>query len=305
MAKTNQIKKMVNGEIADGDDVNQAVEDAGTEGGAIPYDPTDHQREGDGSEHLGSLTYPWGDYYVNEDAKFVEVDPGVGMTFEVLWKNLRRFIFLKDAPASYAGHGTKNVKVKADETGLEFSQGESIPANIQVFTSSGTWTKPSGVTRVHVKVWGGGGNGQQGPNGGCGAGGGGGGYAEGIIVVSGNVTVTVGAGGGTSSFAGDTTIQATGGANGSAVTSGIGGVGGVGSVGTINLSGANGGDADPAGGSAGGGGGGSPLGGGGGGGGGGALIDGGPGCIPGGGGGGGFDDGVGGVGAPGMVIVYY
>ena len=38
----------------------------------------------------------------------------------------------------------------ADESGL---------TSIQTFTSSGTWTKPSGITKILVKIVGGGGSG--------------------------------------------------------------------------------------------------------------------------------------------------
>jgi len=130
--------------------------------------------------------------------------------------------------------------------------------NMQVFTSGGTWTKPAGVSSVFVKVIGGGG----GSGGikyvapatyGATGGGGGGGYSEGIVAVSGNVTVTVGAGGtagadsggtggtgGTSSFAGDSTLSATGGVGSAGRTTtgaGAGGAGGDGSGGTLNISG--------------------------------------------------------------------
>lgn len=139
-----------------------------------------------------------------------------------------------------------------------------IPNNIQVFTASGTWTRPAGVDTVHVKVVGGGAGGGAGggssaanATGGSGGGGGAGGYSEGLIAVTGNAAVTIGAGGaagaggGTSSFAGSTTIQATGGSAGgsggnrSGSTPGIGGTGGtggVGSGGTLNLSGGSGAD---------------------------------------------------------------
>jgi len=100
--------------------------------------------------------------------------------------------------------------------------------NMQVFTASGTWTKPTGVTNVIVKVVGGGGGGGGVSNGAgelAGGGGGAGGYAESEVVVSGNVTVTVGAAGsassgvaggagGNSSFAGAVTVTANGGSGG-------------------------------------------------------------------------------------------
>ena len=132
--------------------------------------------------------------------------------------------------------------------GTGFSGVPFIPTNIQAFTSNGTWTKPAGVGNVYVKVWGSGGSG--GSNSGVGAGGGGGGYAEGFTAVTGNVTVTVGAAatacsgspstggnGNTSSFAGSTTISATGGTGGTSTT---GGSGGTGSNGQINITGASG-----------------------------------------------------------------
>ncbi|MDO8662678.1 MAG: hypothetical protein Q7K98_05610 [Candidatus Omnitrophota bacterium] len=69
-------------------------------------------------------------------------------------------------------------------------------SNMQVFTSSGTWIKPAGITKVLVKVIGGGGGSSGNYSGQYSASGGGsGGYAEKICTVTGNVTVTVGVGG--------------------------------------------------------------------------------------------------------------
>ena len=82
-----------------------------------------------------------------------------------------------------------------------------VPHGMAVFTNSGTWTRPPGVHRVHVKLWGGGGGGGVDCHG-CGwtiptiicegqggLGGGGGGYCEGVITVTGDGSVTVGSGG--------------------------------------------------------------------------------------------------------------
>lgn len=245
MAKQNLIQKLVNGEVADADDLNQIAEDVGSEGGTLPYDPTTHEKDPTGLQSLGSVAYPWGTFFVNELASLIEVTcTNNSQVSSVLWKNLRKFIFLKDAPSSYVGFGGNKVSVKSDESGLEFTAPNGIPTNFQIFTSSGTWTKPSGVNnKVYVKVIGGGGSGGAGDNTHSGTGGGGGGYAEGLISVTGNVSVTMGS---TNSFAGVTTILATKGGDGSLVTSGsapttFGGVGGSGSGGTINATGTQGG----------------------------------------------------------------
>jgi hypothetical protein len=193
--------------------------------------------------------------------------------------------------------------------------GGGIPENIESFTGSGTWTRPGDVDIVLVQVWAGGGGAGNTSGNSSGGGGGGGGYSQGLIDVSGNVTVTIGAGGsggsgGTSSFAGDVTIQATGGAVGLNGNSGGGGAGGVGSVGDVNLSGGKGGDGCDTGASDEGGsgatGGGSPMGGAGGPGGS-AEEPGTIGTLPGGGGGGrgAGTNGSGANGVGGLVIVSY
>jgi hypothetical protein len=71
----------------------------------------------------------------------------------------------------------------------------------QAFTTTGTWTKPSGYdddTVVMVEAWGGGGGGGRGIGAGLGSGGGGGGYARRYFRIAdlpATVSVTIGAGG--------------------------------------------------------------------------------------------------------------
>lgn len=116
--------------------------------------------------------------------------------------------------------------------------------SVLFFTSSATWTVPSGIRAVRVRVWGGGANGVsdaaagKGPA--SGRGGGGGGFA--IKVISGltpgsNFSITVpdispayAAAGGTCSFGSN--VTATGGTSG--------GVGGSGSGGDFNYTGGSG-----------------------------------------------------------------
>jgi len=66
--------------------------------------------------------------------------------------------------------------------------------NMQVFTGNGTWTKPSGVSKVLIMLWGGGGGGGAGGTN-PGSGGGAGAFGWGIYTVTGNVTVVIGSGG--------------------------------------------------------------------------------------------------------------
>ena len=116
----------------------------------------------------------------------------------------------------------------------------------QTFTATGTWTKPSGCSKVIVKVVGGGGGG----SGHCESGGGGG-YSEKVIDVTSvsTVAVTVGGGGAAAAYVGVTGglasnggtssfgayCSATGGYGSNRNANHTGGHGGVGSSGDINL----------------------------------------------------------------------
>jgi hypothetical protein len=114
--------------------------------------------------------------------------------------------------------------------------------NVQTFTSSGTWTKPSlaAGSRVFIQAWGGGGSGGR-YSGQFGGGGGGGGYNERWLTLSSmgaTETVTIGAGGtaistnAAGNIGGTTTVGS--------LISAYGGGGG-GSDGSINAGGGGGG----------------------------------------------------------------
>ena len=129
-------------------------------------------------------------------------------------------------------------------------------ASVQTFTSSGTWTRPSDITKVIMEVQGGGSSGSDGNaltvRTGQGASGG---YAKKFLDVSSisTSTITVGAGGaaatsypsnagGASSWA-DGTNTITGNGGGAAGTADyVGGLGGTASGGDINIAGQSGGD---------------------------------------------------------------
>lgn len=131
-------------------------------------------------------------------------------------------------------------------------------SGVQVFTSNGTFTAPTGITKVYLSMVGGGGGGRTSAGGGAGGGGGGAGaflinYPFTVIPAN-NYSVTVGAGG-TTGNAGSTTsfdsISVSGG--GSGVASVTGGTGPGGFDGTVsssapNFKGGNGSNGDGGGG---------------------------------------------------------
>jgi hypothetical protein len=134
-----------------------------------------------------------------------------------------------------------------------------IPNNATIYTKAGSYTYviPQPITKIYVCVWGAGGGGGN-ISGDFNAGGGGGGYSEGFLTVSPNqsLSITVGAGGISSTTSG---VGAGGGssistivANGGGAwqtTSGagspvVGGIGGSASGGLLNYSGGNGSGSD-------------------------------------------------------------
>lgn len=217
--------------------------------------------------------------------------------------NLASPAFTGTPTAPTAASGTANTQI-ATTAFVSAAVGTVLSgfSNMQVFTSSGTFTVPAGVTKVKVTVVGGGGGGSS--YGGYG-GAGGGGTAIRIIsglTPGGTVSVTVGGGGaggntagsagatgGTSSFG--AFCSATGGA-GQLGGNGQNGLGGIGSGGDLNFAGSAG--AGSTGGS-------SFMGGGG------TYLTGRAGRAYGGGGGGGDgeSDAGGGAGAAGVVVVEY
>lgn len=160
-----------------------------------------------------------------------------------------------------SGSATSSTYLRGDQTWASISAG--LPGyQGQVFTSSGTFTIPTGVTAIKATVLGGGGGGggcnvsnEDGSGGGMGGGGGGAIEFYTGLTPGATLAVTVGAGGnqatsgGTSSLASGNqsiaTVSATGGgggANGNPGLSGSNGNGGSGSGGDINATGQAGGD---------------------------------------------------------------
>jgi hypothetical protein len=125
---------------------------------------------------------------------------------------------------------------------------ESGLTSVQTFTSSGTWTRPSGITKVIVEVQGAGSSGRADGSYFRGAGGG---YSKKFIDVSSisSATITVGAGGAAQSANGgagnaggnsiwsDGTNTVTGGGGSAHNTVGSGALGGVATGGDLNING--------------------------------------------------------------------
>ena len=204
------------------------------------------------------------------------------------------------------------------------STGNNMFSGFQVFTASGTFTIPTGVSRIMIEMWGGGGGGgaSSGGAGYAGDGGGSGAYAKSLFNVTANVTITIGTGGaGGTSPGGNGVAGTASSASGGAVLTAGGGSGGKGNDGNALITaggvptatsasclGINGyPGAGELGGATGGAGGNAPAGGAGG------QANGTPGnagSIPGGGGGGASQTNAGGAsaggaGAAGLVIIWW
>jgi len=132
------------------------------------------------------------------------------------------------------------------QTGTVATTGDIRAIDVQTFTSSGTWSKPSGYaagSRVLVQAWGAGGSGGRITTAANTGGGGGGGYAEAWFTLSqlgATETITIGAGG--ASRTGSNQAGAVGGTTtvGSLVSAYGGGGGGF-SSGAANVNGGGGG----------------------------------------------------------------
>lgn len=172
------------------------------------------------------------------------------LTQNFTWTGHHIFSSLFATSASSTNATTTNLYVSGavtvDSAAIVTGLGQA--ASTSIWTTSGTWVKPSGAKIVHAQCWGGGGSGGSSPSNRVSSGGGGGGYHEAWIVatsgMSSSISVTIGSGGaaaaaggnngnagGASSFAYVTAYGGSGGLTwtGADIAGGAGGYGGNGS----------------------------------------------------------------------------
>lgn len=249
--KPSSIKPAVTGTIANADDYNKNI--AGqSKDSILPIDEDGNFADGDlGDETIGSIGALISDLKLRNTAQITTYDAsGVldeTISFSQATESVKGTAEL--ATQAETDAGTDDLRIVTPLKLANTSVFSGLLKSIQTFTSSGTWTKPAGITAVLVKVQAGGGAGNDNISNGAG-GGGAGGYSEEFITNPGSSeTVTVGAGGsigsnpansGASSSFGSF-LSATGGEGAPGSNDdGAGGNGGVGSGGDINITGSGG-----------------------------------------------------------------
>lgn len=138
-----------------------------------------------GASTLGS---GWFVHYVNSSTGDITLDPNSSETIGGV--NAATTAVLKPG---------QSTLITSNGSNLFFAQAPSSFRNMEIFTSSGTFTPKAGVVRYFIKAVGGGGGGSYG-------GGAAGGYAEGFANITSSETVTIGAGGGSGSSGGTTSV---------------------------------------------------------------------------------------------------
>ncbi len=145
-------------------------------------------------------------YYVSDTPGAISSSPGTisvvlgqaKSTTELYFNTTFRSLPTSSQKDAMAGGGSLGIPSSSNKFQTQVGISAILSPVFNVYTSSTTWTKPTGLKYIVVEVLGGGGGGSFSANPGTGAGGGSAGYAKKLLtasVVASTVAVTVGAAG--------------------------------------------------------------------------------------------------------------